>query len=160
VRPASRDAINMTLAYVIARGSKDDRTKIGAVIIGPDHEIRSTGHNGYPRGLDDERPERQQKPEKDFWFEHAERNAIFNAVRIGVSLKGCTLYTQRTPCEACARAIVQAGIAKVVLHKPWCMDERDQHPRTRDMFAECGVDLVEWDGELLQPVGWRRGEKV
>lgn len=157
MKAADRVAIHMTTAYVVALGSKDERTKIGAVVIGPDNEIRSTGYNGFPRGLDDDLPERQEKPEKDFWFEHAERNAIFNAVRIGVSLRGCVMYTQRTPCEECARAIVQAGIARVVTHKKWA-DDRDAHPRSRAMFAECGIAYEEWDGDILTPVGWRRGE--
>lgn len=158
MKPADRKAIHMTMAYVVALGSKDARTKIGAVVIGDDNEIRSTGYNGFPRGLDDNITERQDKPEKDFWFEHAERNAIFNAVRIGVSLRDCTMYTQRTPCEECARAIVQAGISRVVIHKKWAADERDLHPRSRRMFEECGVTLEEWDGDILEPRGWRRGE--
>lgn len=160
MKAAERTAINMTMAYLMALGSKDERTKISAVIVGPDDEIRSTGHNGFPRGLNDDLPERQAQPEKDFWFEHAERNAIYNAVRIGVSLKGCTLYTQRVPCEACARAIVQAGIDKVVIHQPWAEDPRDDVPRSRQIFAECGVDLDIWTGDLLAPVGWRRGEPI
>jgi len=160
MKAADRKAIHMTTAYVVALGSKDTRTKIGSVVIGPDNEIRSTGYNGFPRGLDDDLEERQAKPEKDYWFEHAERNAIFNAVRIGVSLRGCIMYTQRTPCEACARAIVQAGISKVVIHKKWADDARDSHPRSRDMFKECGIDLEEWDGEILTPIGWCRGEAI
>ncbi len=160
MKAADRTAILMTMAYIVALGSKDRRTKIGAVIVGPDNEIRSTGHNGYPRGLDDDVAERQQKPEKDYWFEHAERNAIFNAARIGVALKGCTLYTQRAPCEACARAVVQAGIAKVVVHAPWCREESDRHPRSRQIFAECGVRFDEWDGDVLEPVGWCREQAV
>ncbi len=158
MKAAAHTAIFMTMAYVVARASKDDRTKIGAVVVGPDNEIRSTGYNGFPRGLDDFNPARQEKPEKDFWFEHAERNAIFNAVRIGVSLRGCTMYTLRTPCEACARAIVQAGISTVVIHAPWDADARDNHPKTREMFAECGVTLDVWDGEVVAPIAWRRGE--
>lgn len=160
MRAADNAAIFMTMAYVVARGSKDARTKLGAVVVGPDNEIRATGCNSFPRGLDDEVSERQDQPEKDFWFEHAERNAIFNAVRVGVSLKGCALYTQRTPCEACARAIVQAGIAKVIIHAPWAGDERDMHPRTRTMFDECGVVFDVWDGEVLAPSGWRRGDVI
>lgn len=157
---AERAAINMTMAYLIALGSKDQRTKLGAVIVGPDDEIRSTGFNSFPRGLNDDLSERQEQPEKDFWFEHAERNAIYNAVRIGVSLKGCTLFTQRVPCEACARAIVQAGIDKVVIHQPWTEDPRDDVPRSHQIFAECRVELEIWAGELLAPIGWRRGEPI
>jgi deoxycytidylate deaminase len=33
--------------------SKDPRTRVGAVIIGPDREVRSTGFNGFPHGIVD-----------------------------------------------------------------------------------------------------------
>ena len=54
---------------------------------------------------------------------------------------------------------MQAGISRVVIHKAWA-DARDEHPRTREMFKECGVQLDEWDGDILQPMGWRRGEPL
>ena len=75
----------------VAVKSKDPTTKIGALIVGPDREIRSTGYNSFPRGLDDNVRERMERPEKYYWIEHAERNAIYNAARCGTTLKGCTV---------------------------------------------------------------------
>ena len=49
------------------------------------------------------------------FMEHAERNAIMNAARVGIPLEGCTLYCQWLPCADCARAIIQAGIVAVVV---------------------------------------------
>jgi len=80
------------IADVIASKSRDSSTKVGAVIIGPDKEVRSTGYNGLPRGVQYNAARTEQRPEKYYWFEHAERNAIFNAARIGTPLKGCTIY--------------------------------------------------------------------
>lgn len=45
---------------------------------------------------------------------HSEIAAIAAAARQGISLKGATIVVTRYPCEACARAIVEAGIQKVV----------------------------------------------
>ena len=102
------------IAQQVKEKSKDERTKVGAVIVGKDKEIVSTGYNSYPRGIVDNRPERQERPEKYFWFEHAERNAIYNAARIGVSTKGCTMYlTCGIPCADCARGIINAGISRI-----------------------------------------------
>ena len=42
---------------------------------------------------------------------HAEIDAIIKAAR---DLEGATIYVTRYPCENCARAIVTAGIKKVV----------------------------------------------
>jgi dCMP deaminase len=82
----------LKIAEQIKLKSKDESTQIGAVIVGKDNEILSTGYNSFPRGLDDSKKERQERPEKYFWIEHAERNAVYNAARIGVSLKNSTIY--------------------------------------------------------------------
>lgn len=152
----------MTMAYLNAMASKDPRTKIGAIIVGPDNEIRSSGYNGFPRGCDDDVEERYVHPEKYYWFEHAERNAIYNAARIGVSTRGCTLYTQAIPCADCARAIIQSGIKKIVIHKGFEFTSTpkwlESIERSKIMLAECGVEVVEWKGELTKPARWLGGE--
>lgn len=159
MQAADKYAVNMTLAYTVALLSKDERTKIGAVVTTTMNEIVSTGYNGLPRRVDDDVPERHNKPEKHLWFEHAERNAVFNAARVGVSLNGCIMFTQGVPCAECARAVIQSGIYHVVVHKPW--NDRNSgnyaYDQARQMFREAGVRLEEWDGELLSPIGWRRG---
>jgi dCMP deaminase len=103
------------IAHQVKLKSKDKYTQIGAVIVGADNEIVSTGYNSFPRGIYDDEPERQERPEKYYWFEHAERNAIYNAARIGVSTKGTTMYlTCGIPCADCCRGIINAGITKIV----------------------------------------------
>ena len=39
------------IAQQVKEKSKDERTKVGAVIVGKDKEIVSTGYNSYPRGI-------------------------------------------------------------------------------------------------------------
>ena len=90
----------MRLAEEIADWSKDRSSKVGCVIVGPSNEIRSTGFNGFPRGVADDISERLTRPEKYLWTEHAERNAIYNAARAGISLEGCTMYLPWFPCAA------------------------------------------------------------
>jgi len=137
------------IAEQVKEKSKDNRTKIGAVIVGKDREIVSTGYNSFPRGIDDWKPERQQRPEKYFWFEHAERNAIYNAARIGVSTKGCTMYlTCGMVCADCARAIINAGIVRIFLKRgggaksdKWI----ESAARSEMMFEEAGVSVQYYD---------------
>ena len=43
----------LDLAAHISNWSKDPSTKVGCVVVGPDREIRSTGFNGFPRGIAD-----------------------------------------------------------------------------------------------------------
>lgn len=121
--------------------SKDPSTKVGCLIVGPAGEIRSHGYNGMVRGADDNNEERMQRPEKYFWFEHAERNAIYNAARVGVPLEGSTLFVTMPPCMDCARAIVQSGIKEVYTcsfispNNNW----EEQANRTRQLFKESGI---------------------
>ncbi|WP_323766515.1 deoxycytidylate deaminase [Marinovum sp.] len=110
------DARFSTLADTLAAWSEDRDFHVGAVIVGPANEIRATGYNGLPRGVSDSDNARFDRAsgEKFFWFEHAERNAIYNAARGGTALEGCTIYINRYPCADCARAIIQSGIARIV----------------------------------------------
>lgn len=141
----------MELAFLISTWSKDTSTKTGALVVGPDREIRATGYNGLVRGVDDNIPERLERPTKYEFFEHAERNAIYNACLTGTSLKGCTLYATHSPCTDCARAIIQSGIKTVVTNKV-IIDEntpkntwRDKLEYSAQMFKEAGVEYIELD---------------
>ena len=139
------------LAHTVKIKSKDENTQIGAVIVGKDKEIVSTGYNSFPRGIRDDVKERQQRPEKYFWFEHAERNAIYNAARIGVSTKGTTMYLScGVPCSDCARGIINAGIVRIFCEKQdvtkgikWA----DSAERSWEMFDEAGVKVCFYDDD-------------
>ena len=135
------------IADQIKEKSKYNHTKIGAVIVGKDKEIVSTGYNSFPRGIEDNKKERQERPEKYYWFEHAERNAIYNAALIGVSTKGCTMYlTCGIPCADCARGIINAGIIRIFAvrdEEAKSQKWKDSAERSMEMFKEAGVD-VQW----------------
>lgn len=132
-----------SIAHQIKLKSKDRHTKIGAIIVGTDNEIVSTGYNSFPRGIRDDVDLRQERPEKYYFFEHAERNAIYNAARIGVSTKDCTMYlTCGIPCADCARGIINAGIRRIVVEEEGepVSDKWSEHAeRSLIMFHEAGV---------------------
>jgi dCMP deaminase len=133
------------IAHQVKLKSKDRYTQIGAVVVGSDNQIVSTGYNSFPRGIDDSVDERQERPEKYYWFEHAERNSLYNAALIGVSTKGCTMYlTCGIPCSDCARGIINSGIKKIVCErvggavgKKW----EEHAKRSIEMFNEAGVKI-------------------
>jgi dCMP deaminase len=134
------------IAEQIKLKSKDESTQIGAVVVGEGKNILSTGYNSFPRGLDDSLKERQERPEKYFWIEHAERNAIYNAALEGVSLKNSTIYlTSGLPCMDCARGIVNSGI-KVVWCKRVCTTKNkekweESQRKSLQLLNECGIDV-------------------
>lgn len=132
----------LRVAGVISETSKDENTKVGCVIIGRNNEVRSTGYNGLPRGADDENSERQIRPEKYLWYEHAERNAIYNAARIGTPLSGSTAYITLCPCMDCARGLIQSGIKRIVTrHTNEVVSDiwTKQFMKSQQLFQECGV---------------------
>ncbi len=139
------------LVDVVASWSEDTSRKIGAVIVGPSNEIRATGFNGLPRGVCAGDAERHSKEdgEKYYWYEHAERNAIFNAARIGVPLEGCIIYANLFPCADCARAIVQSGLKALKTYTPPESDPTYQRSFlvSKALLEEGGVELVYFDSD-------------
>lgn len=134
----------LTLARHVATASKDRSTKVGCVLVVED-SIASTGCNGFPRGIDDDNPTRHERPEKYYWAEHAERNAIYNAARIGTPLKGCRAYVTMFPCMDCARGLIQIGCTQIIAPAPDPSDQRrwDEHfKRTKVLCKEAGVDVT------------------
>jgi dCMP deaminase len=108
-----------------ARMSKDPSTRVGAVIVGPDREIRSAGFNGFPRGIADTPERLADRDTKLKLVVHAEMNAVLAAARVGIPLKGCTMFLAATspkdgglwggvPCTRCTVEIIQAGIIEIV----------------------------------------------
>jgi len=156
------DDIFMTMVYLVAAKSKDNNTHVGAVVVGPDKEVRTTGYNGFPRGLNDNLPKRQTRPEKYYWFEHAERNAIYNATLMGVSLKDCVMYTNGIPCMDCARAVVQSGIKEVVVDKEWDRENSEKWSshaeRSLQMFSETGITVRYYKGNFVKLEKFRHGK--
>lgn len=137
----------LTIAEAVKLKSKDQNTQIGAVIVGSDKQIISTGYNSFPRNIVDDNDERQVRPEKYYWMEHAERNAIYNAALNGVSTKGTSIYlTCGVPCCDCARGIINAGIKKVYCKEIDTTKNRlqwDEHAeRSVEMFNEADVDVI------------------
>lgn len=137
------DKYFMNIANEASKLSKDRSTKLGAVIVGPDREIRSTGYNSFPRGIDDYDESRHERPKKYLYVAHAEANAIYNAARIGVSLKECTLYCKWPPCHNCAIAIIQSGICKIVVEQATVnrVEWDESMNAAQKMLAEAGVIL-------------------
>lgn len=106
------------VVLAVAALSKDPKRKVGAVVFGPEGEVRSTGYNGLPRGVNDGVPARSVKPDKLRWYIHAEENAVAQAARSGAALRGCTMIVTDHPCAKCAGLAVQAGVTQIFSPNP------------------------------------------
>ena len=120
----------LRLAAEIASWSKDPSTQVGCVVVGEDREIRSTGFNAFPRGIEDRAERLEDRELKYPLICHAEENAIMHAARIGVSLKNCVAFVTWPPCSRCARSLIQSGVREIVYPARCVIPERWQEDFT------------------------------
>ena len=135
----------MSIARVVATRATCDRGRSGCVIV-LDKHILTTGYVGSPPGIahcDEVGHEMSEVANPDGTVSkhcirstHAEQNAIIQAARNGITLKGATLYCKMTPCYTCAKLIITAGITRVVA-------EKDYHAggRSKELFNEANITL-------------------
>ena len=133
----------LKLAQHISKWSKDPSTKVGCIIVGEDREIRSTGFNGFPRGIEDSEDRLNDRTKKYPLICHAEENAIMHAARIGISLKGCIAYVTWPPCNRCTRSLIQAGIKEIVIPNEVKIPERwnDEFDLSMIMLNEANIEV-------------------
>jgi len=133
------DKYFMNCALYEANKSIHPRTKVGCVVVGFDNEIITSGYNKIPDGLELNH-ERIHGEDNCYWFEHAERVAIYDAKK---SLKNCTMYITLHPCIHCARAIIACGIKEIVVKEDGMYNERWQNhfEIAKQMFEESGISI-------------------
>jgi dCMP deaminase len=131
LRRPTWDEYFISIANVVAERSTCLRSKFGAVIVTPEHQIVSTGYNGAPSGviscLDRNVCYRQEHnipsgTQYETCFSvHAEANALIRSLH---NVRGCMLYIgnnnfyapchsgriNNNPCFMCRRMIKNAGI--------------------------------------------------
>ena len=130
----------MGFAKHAALKSKDS-TQVGAAAIGKDKQILEVGFNGPPRGVEDT-PARRERPAKYLYAAHAEANLVATAAR--ERLAGSTVYVSHMCCSACARSLIQAGVAKVVVGDGTTSMPAEEFEAAKQMFTEAGVCLEQY----------------
>jgi dCMP deaminase len=145
-------------AELTAQKSKDPSTKTGVVLVGTDRVELTSGFNGFPRGVLDDVARYEHRPTKYKMITHAETNAIYNAARYGISVRKADMFTSFGPstCQECAKAIIQAGISRVIGR---CIEEDFAEGRWNEtiqigikMLREANVGLFKWDGLELHKI--------
>ncbi len=109
------DKYFLEMARLVSTKSKDSSTKCGCVLVGESNQVLSTGYNGLTRGVEYDDVTLHERPEKYYWYEHSERNAIYSAAAHGIALKNSKAYVTGPPCHDCARALVQSGIKEIII---------------------------------------------
>lgn len=135
----SRPAINetyMEIAHIMAKRSTCPRRSVGALLV-KENRIISSGYNGAAS-------KQQQCNEVGCLMEHghciraihAEHNVILFAARYGIETNNTTLYCTTIPCAYCAKAIIQAGITKVIY------EDGDYSNSGADILKASNIELL------------------
>lgn len=135
----------LKMAKDVASWSKDQSTKVGAVITTTQGGPVSWGFNGLPMGIDDSVPERHERPHKYKWFCHAERNAMDLASK--ADLSDCVMFVTFSPCSNCAQSIIQRGIKTLVVDEEYVADKMPERWQEDmkvavEMLEEAGVKII------------------
>lgn len=139
-------------AYSLSTDSPDPSTQVGAIVYNEDLERVSWGCNEFTRGVT-VTPELLERPTKIVWIEHAERNALFDALCRHQDVRAGTMVCPWAACVECAKAIVQGGIDTLVRHKQAADRTPERWSESLNVATEIltlgGVEIIDYDG----PVG-------
>ena len=114
MRP-SWDNIWMDFAHTISKRSYDPQFQVGCCIVTEDNcQVLAIGYNGNHKGGPNKR---ESEEPGSSGFIHAEINAL---IKMDYNIpKKKTMYLTLSPCKACAKAIINGGINKVVYSREY-----------------------------------------
>jgi deoxycytidylate deaminase len=143
---------NLRNSYCLASNSRDKSNQNGATLFNMVGELIATGYNKFPMGVKYTNDRILKRPTKYDYFIHAENAAILQAARAGKVVHGSTMYCPWSACTTCAQAIIETGVAKLVLHS----ERMDKTPErwaknlivAREMFREASVLVTEFSGRI------------
>lgn len=140
------DSYFMKIASAVSERSTCDRAAVGCVLV-REKRILTTGFNGSPSG----------QPHCDEVGHlmvdghcvrtiHAEMNAIIQAALHGVSTRGATCYVTHFPCINCTKALINAGIVRLVYSVAYRQDEN-----AIEFLRVAGIEIVQKENFSAQP---------
>ena len=148
MRP-SWDEYFMLIAKLVSTRSTCNSRPTGAVLV-KDKQLLATGYNGSmpgaPHCSDEVMPDgspychrrAMNVPDADKYnycrASHAEANAIAQAARYGVAIKGASLYVTLQPCFVCVKLLATAQIERVYYELGY-----ESQDAARDAFWEAAV---------------------
>src|SRR5574343_222669 len=107
----------MRIAHDASTRASCDRLRVGAVIA-RDRQVLTTGYNGsLPGAPHCDEVGHLMKDGHCVRTNHAERNAVLQAARRGIMIDGSTCYCVWKPCLECLKALLGAGVRRVVYEK-------------------------------------------
>lgn len=135
-----RDDYYLALAFTVATRAECGERRGGAVLVSDDRVI-ATGYTGIPEDLRSQEAGCQRcrmgdsaRPDASCELTlcmSADMVALLSAARHGASTVGAVLYCTDQPDFPSSKALVQAGVARVVFARTWNPDDRVVHDHRR-----------------------------
>lgn len=127
-------------AYALAENSPDKSNQNGAVVYRGLYKIGEGFNHFYP-GV----PATQERPAK-YEITHAEEDACFSCAKSSLAVDhSAIMYCPWAACKRCARAIIGAGIRRLVVHRErW------------DTFVHTRNEGHTWQPDVDEALQWLR----
>jgi dCMP deaminase len=144
------DEYFLKIAFVIAERSTCLRHHIGAIAV-KDKHILATGYNGAASGradclelgcLRNELGIPSGQKQEICRAIHAEQNVIIQAAVYGISLNGCTIYCTHTPCQICAKMLVNTKIKRFVTYSEYPDINYTHIFKDQELFQDANIEIV------------------
>ena len=133
--------VMLMMSAAISTRSRDETTKVGAVVAGPDWNVLGSGFNGNPRGAPDaDLP--TSGSARHVWVVHAEVNSMLHAAMAsGGRLEGCRLFSTHRACEGCLKMAAHLGIKEAT----YLVDELspEQRERAETVATTLGIKVAQ-----------------
>jgi dCMP deaminase len=134
------DSYFLKIAYAVSERSTCDRALVGCVLV-REKRILTTGFNGSPTGQEHcDEAGHLMVDGHCIRTIHAETNAIIQAALHGISTKGATCYVTHMPCINCTKALINAGISRIVYSVDY---RKDQH--AMNFLQAANVEILKND---------------
>ena len=129
------DEYFLKLAMLASERATCPRMHCGCVLV-KNKDVVSTGYNGsIPGDVHCEDSECLVIDNHCVRTVHAEMNALIQAAKRGHTIEGATAYVTNMPCTTCAKALITAGIQRVVVFSEY------HDTLATDFFAKAGVTI-------------------
>lgn len=130
MRP-SWDHYFMGFAFQASTRGTCDRKRVGAALV-VEQQVLATGYNGSISGTPHcDQVGHDMDGGRCVRTVHAEANALMQAAKHGLALKGGTCYTTASPCWECFRLLTQAGVIRIVYTEPYRTDKIGDEAKAR-----------------------------
>lgn len=132
------DARFVAIAEEVATWSKDEKTKVGCVIVHENRRHFATGYNGFPAGIDDTCCSLR----RDTDTIHSEVNALAN---LTFNPENATVYVTKFPCRTCATSLIANRVARVVTPEPDSTSRwLESQTQALELFQKANVRITIW----------------